>query len=74
MTKQLRVGLYLSCGFTKKEIANMTGKSFHTINQETRLLYQKTGARNLADITCNMITYMTHVPVRSILQDALKSA
>lgn len=74
MTQQTRVGLYLSCGFTKKEIATMTGKSFHTINQETRILYQKTGSRNLADITCNMISYVTHIPVRIILQEAIKTA
>lgn len=74
MTQQIRVGLYLSCGYTKKEIANMTGKSYHTINQETRILYMKTGSRNLADITCNMVSYVTHIPVRTILQDALKTA
>jgi DNA-binding NarL/FixJ family response regulator len=73
MTQQIRVGLLLASGYTKKEIANMTGKSFHTVNQETRILYQKTGARNLADITCNMVTYLTHIPVRSILEDAIKT-
>lgn len=74
MTKQTMVGLYLSCGYTKKEIANMTGKSFHTINQETRLLYQKTGSRNLADITCSMIAAITRIPVREILWNTLQSA
>lgn len=73
MTQQMRVAIYLSLGYTKKEIANMTGRSFHTINQETRIIYQKTGSRNLADITCSMITFITHVPVRSILQDAIKT-
>lgn len=51
----------------------MLGKSYHTINQETRIMYQKTGARNLADITCFMVGYLTHIPVRTILQDAIKS-
>jgi len=74
MTQQIRVGLLLASGYTKKEIANMTGKSFHTVNQETRILYQKTGARNLADITCNMVSLVSHIPVRSLLTEALKSA
>jgi len=52
MTQQTKVALYLSCGYTKKEIANMLGKSYHTINAETRIMYKKTGARNLADIVC----------------------
>lgn len=74
MKKQIRVAIYLSLGYTKKEIANMTGKSYHTINQETRIIYQKTGSRNLADITCHMITSLTNVPVRDILQESLKEA
>lgn len=73
MTQQIKVAIYLSLGYTKKEIANMTGKSFHTINQETRIIYQKTGSRNLADITCSMITYLTHVPVRNVLMNAIKT-
>ena len=74
MTKQIMVGLYLSCGYTTKEIANMTGKSFHTINQETRILYQKTGSRNLADIVCFMASTVTHMPVRELLLNTLQSA
>jgi len=73
MTQQIKVAIYLSLGYTKKEIANMTGKSFHTINQQTRIIYQKTHSRNLADITLSMATYFTHIPIRTILQDALKT-
>lgn len=73
MTQQTKVALYLSCGYTKKEIATMLGKSYHTINQETRIMYKKTGARNLADIVCWMITDITQIPVRIILRDAIKA-
>jgi len=74
MTKQIMVGLYLSCGYTTKEIANMTGKSFHTINQEKRILFEKYGAHNLADITCTMISHVTKIPVREILWNTLQTA
>ena len=73
MKQQIRVALHLACGYTKKEIANMLGKSYHTINQETRLIYQKTDSLNSADITCCMVTLVTGIDVRTILQDAIIS-
>lgn len=71
MNKRTTVGIYLACGFTKKEIASKMKKSFHTINEEARVLYQETGSRNLADITCCMIATITKLPVREMLWNQL---
>lgn len=46
-----RVAIFLSLGFTKKEIANKLNNSEKTICRHADSGYKKTGSRNLADIT-----------------------
>ena len=41
----------LAVGNTVKEIAVKHNRSEHTINQQRRMAYEKTGCRNAADIT-----------------------
>jgi DNA-binding NarL/FixJ family response regulator len=74
MTKLTRVGIRLALGYSTKEISTMEGKSFHTINQQRRILYQKYECRNLADITCSVISQITDIPVREILLNTLQTA
>jgi hypothetical protein len=71
--KQLeKVGIMLAGGYTKKEIACIMHRSIHTISQETRVLYQRTGSRNLADITRKMITLLFHFDIDTELASILK--
>lgn len=67
-----KVGLMLAQGFTKKEVANKLGKSVHTVSQQTRRLYEKTGSRNLADITRYMVGRYTNLPVKDVLINAMR--
>jgi len=66
-----KVGLMLAQGFTKKEVANELGKSIHTVNQQTRRLYEKTGSRNLADITRAMIDRYSGINTEDIIINAM---
>jgi hypothetical protein len=71
--KQLeKVGIMLAGGYTKKEIACIMHRSIHTISQETRVLYQRTGSRNLADITRKMIAFLFHIDIDSELASIMK--
>lgn len=66
-----KVAIMLSQGFTKKEIASKLNKSVHTINEQTRKLYERTGSRNLADITRWVISRYTGTEIDRILVNAL---
>ena len=63
MKQTEKVGIMLAGGYTKKEIACIMHRSIHTISQETRMLYQHTGSRNLADITRKMISSIMHMDI-----------
>ena len=67
-----KTGLLLALGFTKKEIANKTGKSIHTIGQQTRRLYEKTGSNNIADLTRSLIRRYSGIAVEDILLNAMR--
>lgn len=69
-----KVGLLLTSGLTKKEIASRLKKSTHTINQQTRILYEKTGSRNLADITRHTIGSILHLDIDGILSSMISQA
>ena len=66
-----KVGLMLASGYTKKEIATKFDKSVNTVNKQASRLYEKTGSRNLADITRYMIARYSKVPVEDILINAM---
>lgn len=74
MKQMEKVGLLLSQGYTKKEIACKLHKSPHTVNQQARVLYEKTKSRNLADITRYTISNILHVDVDSILSETITRA
>lgn len=67
MTKKHQVGIMLALGYSKKEIAQKTGKSVNTIDNQAQDLYRETGSRNLADITRWVIERYTGVPVEERL-------
>lgn len=48
---EANVARELALGNTVKEIAVKHHRSEHTINQQRRMAYEKTGSRNTADIT-----------------------
>lgn len=73
MTRMFRVSLWLSMGYTKKEIANMTGKSVYTINEQTRAIYERSGSRNLADITRYVVSQLTGNDIDAIIRKTLES-
>jgi DNA-binding CsgD family transcriptional regulator len=73
MTQENRIGIMLALGYSKKEIANITFKSYHTVNQQTRMIYQKTNSRNLADITRWVVTHITGIDVYLLLRNELTS-
>lgn len=66
-----KVGLLLAQGYTKKEIANILGKSFHTVNMQTRKLYEISQSRNVADLTRFVVKRYSGVPVEEIIINAL---
>jgi len=66
-----KVGLLLAQGHTKKEIASILGKSFHTVNMQTRRLYETTHSRNVADLTRYVVRRYSGVPVEDIIINAL---
>lgn len=71
-TEENKVGILLACGFTKKEIAIRLHKSVHTVTQQTRRLYERSGSRNLADITRYIISsLMPGADIDSMLRNAL---
>lgn len=74
MKQMEKVGLLLTSGLTKKEIASRLKKSPHTINQQTRVLYEKTGSRNLADITRHTISNILHLDIDNILSSMINKA
>ena len=49
--EETRIGIMLAQGYTKKEIACKTGKSVFTVNEQARRIYERSGSRNLADIS-----------------------
>ena len=49
--EEKKVGILLARGYTKKEVAQKLDKSVHTVGKQTSRLYEKTGSKNLADIT-----------------------
>lgn len=51
MDKPEQIGILLSAGLTKKEIASTLWRSQHTVNQQARIVYLRTNSHNLADIT-----------------------
>ena len=61
----------LASGLTKKETALQLGKSFHTVNQQTRLLYEKLSCRNLADLTRRMISRYSGINTEELLYRAM---
>lgn len=71
MKKCEQIGIMLSLGFTKKEIAAKTGRSVNTIDNQAQSLYRETGSRNLADITRHMISRYSGIPSEDILINAL---
>ena len=66
-----KVGLMLASGLTKKEAANRLGKSFYTVNEQTRHLYEKLGCRNLADLTRKMISRYSGIDTEELLVRAM---
>jgi DNA-binding CsgD family transcriptional regulator len=68
MKQTEKVGLLLASGFTKKEIANRLKKSPHTVNQQARVLYERTHSRNLADITRYTIGNLLKVDIDTLLR------
>ena len=74
MRKRDKIGLMLSLGYTKKEIALKTGKSVNTIDNQAQSIYRETGSRNLADITRFMISRYSGIPVEDILIHAAHDA
>ena len=68
--EQLKVAIMLAQGFTKKEIACRLNKSVFTVNEHTRRIYEKTGSRNLADITRWVISRYTGKEIDNILVNA----
>ena len=71
MKEMDKVGIMLAQGLTKKEIAIRTGKSVCTINAQARKLYERTGSRNLADITRWVISQHCGISVDKVLIKAL---
>jgi DNA-binding CsgD family transcriptional regulator len=69
--EQEKVGLMLASGFSKKQIANETGKSINTVSKETDNLFKRTGCHNLADITRFMVNRYTGIPVEDVLINAM---
>ena len=67
-----KVGILLAQGYTKKEVASKLNKSFHTVNQQTRCLYEKTGCRNLADLTRYIVTRYSGIHVNDLLIRAMQ--
>ena len=72
--EEKKVGLMLAQGLTKKEVARKLGKSVHTVGKQTSRLYEKTGSRNVADITRFFIERYSGIPVSTILRNAFKDA
>lgn len=70
-TEETRIGIMLAQGYTKKEIACKTGKSVFTVNEQARRIYERSGSRNLADITRWVVRRYTGVSVDTILVNAL---
>lgn len=69
-----KVGLLLASGLTKKEIATRLNKSPHTVNQQARVLYERTRSRNLADITRYTISNLLNVDVDAMLRKVISHA
>jgi len=67
MRKRDQIGLMLSLGYTKKEIALKTGRSVNTIDNQAQSIYRETGSRNLADITRFFVKRYTGIPVEDLL-------
>lgn len=70
-TEELKVGIMLSQGYSKKEIAVILHKSINTVNQQTRVLHEKTGCRNLADVTRFFIQRYSGIHVNDLLIRAM---
>lgn len=71
--EETRVAVMLSQGYTKKEIATQLEKSINTVNNQTRRVYEKTGSRNLADITRFTISrFFPNVDINKLLTDATR--
>ena len=66
-----KVGLLLASGYTKKEVANILGKSIHTVTMQTRRLFKLSKSRNVADLTRFMIKRYCNIPVEEIILTAL---
>lgn len=62
-----KIGIMLSLGYSKKEVAQKTGKSVNTVDNQTQSLYRETGSHNLADITRHMISRYSGIPSEDIL-------
>jgi DNA-binding CsgD family transcriptional regulator len=74
MKQTEKVGLLLSSGLTKKEIAARLNKSPHTVNQQARVLYERSHSRNLADITRYTIGNLLHIDVDALLRNMISRA
>ncbi len=66
-----KVGLLLAAGYTKKEVATKLNKSFHTVNMQSRRLFEISGSRNVADLTRFMVGRYSGIPVEDIIINAL---
>lgn len=67
MNKSEEIGILLSAGLSKKQIAVSLKKSLHTVNQHARILYLRTNSHNLADITRYTIGKLIHEDLDKIL-------
>ena len=70
--EETKTGLMIARGFTEKEVANFLGKSVHTVKQQKRRLFEKTGSRNIADLTRNLISRYSGLNTDDILLQAMK--
>jgi DNA-binding CsgD family transcriptional regulator len=69
---ETRIAQLLAGGLSRKEIATKLYRSEHTINEQARCAYRKTGSRNLADITRWLIQRYSGIPVSDILINAMR--
>lgn len=67
--RETEVAKMIYMGYTVKEIASLWDVSPHTVVSHKRNLFEKTGARNVADV-CRW--YVQNTPLNELFEGAVK--
>jgi hypothetical protein len=69
--EETKVGIMSALGYSRKEISAETGKSFHTVNEHMRRLFDKNNLKSTVDLTRVLVKRYTGIDVDEILEGKL---